>query len=158
MLHFDRDLPANRSATPLCCVFPMSIRGRWSGNFSDTNAGSLKSEEDSTSLATIRALYDFRNSARTFSFPWTSNDSQGLYSDCRVLEQKVSGNSKHGEIDSGSVKKFPSESQLNKYPCIGSITHHKSTPVTPTLLDTSETWRNLEAMWPKQGQHNLDNF
>ena len=108
-LRFDRNLPANNSAIPLQCVFPISIHGR-------------------------------------------------LKSDSRALSQKVSSNSKHDEIDSGSVKKFPSESQLSKYPCIGSLTDDKSTLVTPTLLDPSETSSNVGETWPKQRQHNLNKF
>ena len=75
VLCFDGNLPANKSATLLWCVFLISIRGRCagrrrcSGNYSDTNTGSLKDEEDSTSLATFTAFYYFSNSARLFSYP-----------------------------------------------------------------------------------------
>ena len=61
------------------------------------------------------------------------------------------------EIDPGSVKKFPSTSPLSRYPCIGSTTDDRSTLVTPTLLDPSETSGNLGATCLKQRQHNLKN-
>ena len=75
VLFFGRNLPANKSAIPLKCVFPISMRGRCAGrqlclgSSSDTSTGSLKDEEDSTSLATLTTLYDFSNSARIFSYP-----------------------------------------------------------------------------------------
>ena len=56
------------------------------------------------------------------------------------------------------MKKKPSESQLSKYPCVGSITDEESTLVTPTLLDPSEISGNLGATWCKQRQHDLNNF
>ena len=133
-------------------------RRRSSDSYSETNTGSLKDEEESTSLATPSALYDFSNSARTFSYSWTLTDSEGLQSGCRALSQKVSSNSQHDEMDSGLVKKFPSESQLSKYPCIGSMTDDRSTLVNPTLLDASETSGKLGETWPKQRQHNLKYF
>ena len=60
------------------------------------------------------------------------------------------------QIDAGSVKKFPSASQLSKYPCIGSTTDDRSTLVTPSLLNPSKTSGNLGATCPKQRQHNLN--
>ena len=56
-------------------IFPISKRGRCAGqrrcsvNFSDANAGSLKHEEDSISLATLLAVNNFSNSLRVFSYP-----------------------------------------------------------------------------------------
>ena len=74
-LRFDRNLPANKSVTRLWCVFPISMRGRceWqqrcSSSLCDTNTGSLKDDEDSTSLETLTVLDDFSKSARIFSYP-----------------------------------------------------------------------------------------
>ena len=62
------------------------------------------------------------------------------------------------EMHSRSVKKFPSESKLSKYPCIGSMTDDKSTLVISNLLDPSETSSNLGESRPKQRQHNLKMF
>ena len=58
----------------------------------------------------------------------------------------------------GQWQKFPSQSQLSDYCCTGSITDDKSTLVTPTLLDPSETSGSLGETSPKQRQHNLNKF
>ena len=41
-------------------------------------------------------------------------------------------------------------------PCIGSTTDDRSTLVTPTLLNPSETSGNLGETWPKQRQQNFN--